>query len=245
MSYANISTLNAADEQEGRLSLCEAKGYRLIPSRFPTIDLYRRVAPPEAWDALFECESMTNPRLRVPTNDGAAGGGQNWNQAPFAYANPKGLTFVRPNDFGVELYATPEGALCASIERRTAFLSECNNPPTEIIARMLLTEFTGEFLDVRGRGAVEAGKDCYALSDRCRGDETLAGIIFKSEMYPFCDAYAIFSQHALRRSTQERHFAYQWDGEKILSVQDSTKPDDPRKNRIDMDRLFSGSRVLG
>lgn len=245
MSYASISTLNAADKKDGSLSLCEAKGYRLIPSRFPTIDLYRRVAPPEAWDALFECESMTNPRFRVATNDGATGGCQNWNQAPFAYANPKGLTFVRPNDFGVELYEKPEGALCASIERRAAFLSECNNPPTEIITRMLVTEFTGEFLDVRGVGPVEAGKGCYALSDRCRDDETLAGIIFKSETYPFCDAYAIFAQHALRRSTQERHFAYQWDGERIIAVQDSSRPDDPRKNRIDMDKLLGGSSLLG
>lgn len=134
MSYASISTPNAAVEQWKRVSLTKAKGYRLIPSRFPTIDLYRRVAPSAAWAALFACESLTNPRLRFTANENedGAGGGQNWNQAPFAYPNPKGLTFVRPNNFGIELFERPEGALCASIERRAAFLSECGNPSTEI-----------------------------------------------------------------------------------------------------------------
>ncbi|HWH83979.1 MAG TPA: RES domain-containing protein, partial [Burkholderiaceae bacterium] len=38
--------------------------HRLIPSRYPTVGLYDRVADPADLDAVFAIESLTNPRLR-------------------------------------------------------------------------------------------------------------------------------------------------------------------------------------
>src|SRR5689334_8160461 len=38
--------------------------FRTIPSRFPTIHLFERIADPADWDALYWLESLTNPRLR-------------------------------------------------------------------------------------------------------------------------------------------------------------------------------------
>jgi len=41
-----------------------APWFRLIPSRFPTVDVYRRVAPADRWPILSEVELLTNPRQK-------------------------------------------------------------------------------------------------------------------------------------------------------------------------------------
>lgn len=38
--------------------------WRIIPSRFPPIQLFERVTEPDDLEAIFELESLTNPRLR-------------------------------------------------------------------------------------------------------------------------------------------------------------------------------------
>lgn len=38
--------------------------WRIIPSQFPPIALFERVTEPDDLEAIFELESLTNPRLR-------------------------------------------------------------------------------------------------------------------------------------------------------------------------------------
>ncbi|HEX8777609.1 MAG TPA: RES domain-containing protein, partial [Rhodanobacter sp.] len=38
--------------------------YRIVPSRFPPVGVYDRIADPADLDALFAIEALTNPRLR-------------------------------------------------------------------------------------------------------------------------------------------------------------------------------------
>ena len=42
---------------------------RVIPSRFPSIGLFERVARPEDFDALYALEAMTNDRIREEVGD--------------------------------------------------------------------------------------------------------------------------------------------------------------------------------
>ena len=42
---------------------------RIVPSRFPPIQLLERVTGPADLEAIFELESMTNPRLRDEVGD--------------------------------------------------------------------------------------------------------------------------------------------------------------------------------
>ena len=74
--------------------------FTLIPSRFPTIDVFARVANDRSGE-LAELESLTNPRLRerdrllsgAQVVDGNGPLLQNWNHAPFTYHNPEGSRF--------------------------------------------------------------------------------------------------------------------------------------------------------
>lgn len=75
--------------------------WRIIPSRFPPIDLFERVADPEDLDAIFELESLTNDRLReevgeihlIPAADCITGRGAGYIMAAFTHRNPTGSRF--------------------------------------------------------------------------------------------------------------------------------------------------------
>ena len=76
--------------------------FRIIPSRFPPIGLFDRVAAPEDLEAVIELESMTNPRLRdeigeiqlVPPDERISGPGTSIIMAAFTHLNPEGSRFT-------------------------------------------------------------------------------------------------------------------------------------------------------
>src|SRR5690625_2335852 len=77
------------------------RAYRIVPSRFPPVGVFDRIADPEDLDALFELESMTNPRLReeagalalVPPDRRIGGPGATPVMAAFTHLNPEGSRF--------------------------------------------------------------------------------------------------------------------------------------------------------
>lgn len=246
---ANILTQNeAVDLTRFRtVSLDETSLYRLIPSRFPPVDLYERIAPSSTWDALYEIESKTNPRLRrQDSSEENVGSSQNWNQAPFAYPQPKGSLFTKRHDTSLIMFATQEAALAVSLRQRTDFLSEGNLPSTEVITRLLITPVTGRFLDVRGDDLNSGDNefDPKLLAESCRHTEGVDGIAFRNPAYLCADAYLILRKSALGHTKQGSHFAYRWDGEQFTNVRDSSGSNDPRENAIDIETLMTGKSVL-
>ena len=75
--------------------------YRIIPSRFPPIQLFERVADPQDLEAVFALEALTNPRLRdevgdirlVPPDERISGPGSSIVMAAFTYLNPQASRF--------------------------------------------------------------------------------------------------------------------------------------------------------
>ena len=76
--------------------------HRIVASRLPTIHLFERVADPADWDALYELESRTNPRIRtqlgelhlVPVADRVSGPNASIVMAPFTHLSPPGTRFT-------------------------------------------------------------------------------------------------------------------------------------------------------
>ena len=81
--------------------------YRLVPSRYPPIDIFERVADRTDWEHLYALEALTNPRLRqeageislVPPERRVTGPGASIVMAPFTHASPH-----RPSRFSAGSY---------------------------------------------------------------------------------------------------------------------------------------------
>lgn len=82
-------------------SLDWAPAYRVIPTRFPAINLFDRVASAEDFDALYALEALTNDRVRtevgmldlVPPQERRFGPGYGPIMAAFTHLNPNGSRF--------------------------------------------------------------------------------------------------------------------------------------------------------
>ncbi len=198
-----------------------APGYRLIPSRFPPVSVYRDLVAPEQVEALVEVENKTNPRLRLqerlmarreaPKLDSAVL--QNWNLAPFTYENPEGTTFFAPERSCLELADTPQTALAVSIARRARFLSRTKEAATALDMRMLKTPVEGRFIDMRQMPAELPQEQRWSLGDGVPAD--VDGILFRPPERPTATAIAVLKGQALGRSIQTTHYRFEWNGVRI------------------------------
>ena len=91
------------------------RSHRLIPTRYPPIDLFERISDPKDWDALIELESLTNPRMRqelgevsfVPKSRRVSGTGASIVMAPFTHVSKDRPTRFSDGTYGV-YYAAKE-----------------------------------------------------------------------------------------------------------------------------------------
>ena len=89
--------------------------WRIVPSRFPPVGLFDRIASPGDLEALFELEGLTNPRLRqelgelslVPPGRRISGPGTTPIMAAFTHPSPQGSRFS-DGSYGV-FYAGKDG----------------------------------------------------------------------------------------------------------------------------------------
>src|SRR5580704_5797157 len=146
---------------ESALALSEVRWqpcFRVIPSRYPTIDLFERVADPAEWEALFWIESLTNSRLRdqvgdielVPAEDRVFGPGGSVIMAPFTHLDPSGSRFA-DGTFGA-FYAAASLATSIAETRfhREVFLRATREGPLELDMRTYLADVAARFTDIRG-----------------------------------------------------------------------------------------------
>lgn len=222
----------------------DQKWRRLIPSRFPPIDIYERLGSPELARAAIDSENRTNPRLLArewlvegsPRVDARSPRLQNWNHAPFAYKNPEGSTFL-DKAFGVmEVADSVEAALAIAVRRREIFLSRTDEPPTNLDMRMLVTRIAGEFADLTGlprdasqRDRRRIGLEVYN-ADGC-------GVLFKCAERPDATCLAVFDNRVVGTTEQAAHYRFVWDGKQIRSVYDFSPPG----NVIERSALITGA----
>ncbi len=208
------------------------KIWRIIPSRFPPIDLFERVADSSEWDALHELESMTNARLRderrilslVPDEDRVYGAGAGYVMAAFAYLNPEGSRF---SDGSYGVYYAGDSLDCAIAETKyhhRRFLSYTNTPATETQMRVLVAELNGKLHDIHVNKKNHKklySSDIYSASQafarKLKGSGS-NGIYYASVRSQEGSCFAIFKPKLISHCRQERHLRYVWDGKNIKDV---------------------------
>lgn len=135
--------------------------WRIIPSRFPPIQLFERVTEPDDLEAIFALESMTNPLLRdevdtislVPPEDRISGPGTSIIMAAFSHLNPAGSRFT-DRTFGVSYAAHDlETAIAETRYHRAHFMRATAQAHMELDMRVYVVDLEGDFHDIRGQKA--------------------------------------------------------------------------------------------
>src|SRR5574337_1032241 len=134
------------------------QAFRIVPSRFPTIGVYDRIADPADLDAVFALEAMTNPRLReeagalqqVAKERRLGGPGSTPVMAAFTHLNPEGSRFS-DGTWGV-FYAAHSVATAVeeTAYHRERFLAATGEPACEIQMRCYRTHLDSRLHDIRG-----------------------------------------------------------------------------------------------
>lgn len=206
--------------------------YRIIPSRFPPIQLFERVADPADLEAVFAVEALTNTRIReevgelqlVARDDRVSGAGSSWIMAPFTHVSAPGGRFSTP-EFGA-YYASRDLATAIAETRyhRARFMAYTSEPPMEIDMRVLRANLSGRLHDARGMGRTHPelyDKLDYtasrALATRLRAAGSM-GIVYDSVRRAGGECSAVLRPPVLSRCRQAQHLAYVWDGAAITDV---------------------------
>jgi RES domain-containing protein len=206
--------------------------WRIIPSRFPPIQLFERVTDPADLDAVLALESLTNDRVRaevgeldlIPLEDRLAGPGTSAIMAAFTHLNRDGSRFS-DGSYGV-YYAgkTLATAIAETRYHREQFMRATAEPPMELDMRVYLADLDTHLHDIRGlRESLPA---MYALDDysasqalgRRLREQNSWGIAYDSVRHEGGECVGVFRPPALRNCRQERHLCYVWDGKRIGSI---------------------------
>jgi hypothetical protein len=203
---------------------------RIIPSRFPPVSLFERVADPADFEQLYEIEALTNPRLRdevgelelVPRGERVFGPGSSYIMASFTHLHPAGGRF-NDGTFGAWYGARDRATAVAETSyHRARFLAATNEPPLSFDMRVLEARLDGRLHDLRG--AVLPA--IYHLTDYGAGQRLgrrlrsagSAGLSFDSVRRAGGECVAIYRPRALSACRQAEHLVYSWDGTRIARV---------------------------
>lgn len=209
-----------------------SSSYRIVPSRFPPVQLFDRVADPADLDAVFAVEALTNARLReelgnlslVPPEERVTGPGASWIMAPFTHISAPGGRFSTPLFgawYGAKERAT---AVAETVYHRARFLAATRQPPIEIDMRVLHATVRAKLHDIRGLG--DTRPELYHLTDysapqsfatALRADGS-KGIVYDSVRRRGGECAAVFTPRAISSCRQGAHLTYVWDGTRIASV---------------------------
>jgi RES domain-containing protein len=210
---------------------------RIIPARFPQINLFERVAGPEDWDILYAVESLTNPRLRdevgdialVPPGERVFGPGASWIMAAFTHRPKPGQGGRFNAEFGTYYCASEEAtAIAETTYHRARFLREARIDHTKIEMRVIRAYL----------GPTDLHDLCnlddpaiYHLSDYSAGQllgaqlqaQQSAGLIYDSVRHPG-ECCAVFKPSVLTNAVHLKYLTYTFENNTITKVEQTTNP---------------------
>lgn len=202
--------------------------HRLVPSRFPPVSLFDRVARAEDLVAVFEVEALTNDRVRdevgelalVPPEERISGPGTTPIMAAFTHLNPEGSRFS-DGSYGVYYCAQQLDTALAEVRYHQArFLRRTNEGPLRLELRLYLADLDARLMDARKLAECHRPDD-YAPSQRvgiAQRVEGRDGILYRSVRHAGGTCAAVFRPRLLSRCRQSRHYAFHFDGKDVVAI---------------------------
>jgi len=218
------------DLPEARLNWNPA--YRVIPTRFPAVNIFDRVASADDFEALYALEAMTNDRVRdevgaielVAPAERLYGPGSGPIMAAFTHLNPAGSRFS-DGSYGVFYCARSRDTAVAETRFHSAkFLAATNEAPIRLQMRLYRVKAKGQVADLRRMGRDSTGildPDDYgpgqALGRRLRA-EGAGGLAYPSVRHKGGECLAAFRPRLLSDCLHAAYLEYHWNGREIEAV---------------------------
>lgn len=202
--------------------------YRLVPSRFPPVGLFDRVASADDLEAVFWVQSLTNPRLRqelgsiasVLAADRVFGHGSTPGMAAFCYLNPDGSRFSN-GTWGVYYAASSLAVAVAEVSyHRARFLAATAQAALEVDMRSYVGRVTKPLHDLRPKTwrhlhDPEVYGPSQAMAATLREQQSW-GVAYHSVRDPGGQCVALFRPPGIDLPVVPgAHVALCWDGQAI------------------------------
>jgi len=203
------------------------KACRLIPTRYPTVGVFDRIAAAADLEALLELEAWTNDRLSaelgilhvVPRAEWVVGRPMaSVVMGAFCHPRPGGGRFSSTDRGAWYGARTLETALAESIYHRTRELAEVGAFETRMQMRLYHADFRAAFHDIRPRRQAFAplyDPESYAVSQRL-GRELLEqgsnGVVYRSVRHEGGECLACFRPKLVLNVRVAAHYEYRWEG---------------------------------
>ncbi len=204
--------------------------YRIIPTRYPAIYLFDRVASAADFDALYALEAMTNERLReetgrielVPKEDRVYGAGSGPIMAAFTHLNPQGSRFS-DGTFGVFYAASRRATAVAETKHHHArFLRATAEGPMHLPMRLYGVDVEGRLHDLRRHeDPAVLDPDSWAASQRLGASlraQGSSGVGYRSVRDPRGQCAGLFKPRLAKNCVEIARLLYVWDAEAFADV---------------------------
>lgn len=207
-------------------------GYRIIPTRFPSIFLFDRVANQDEFDALNAIEAMTNSRLRdengelslVPENERLFGKGSGPIMAAFTHLNPSGSRFS-DGSYGI-FYAAKEKetSIAGTRFHSEKFMRATNEEPIYLQMRLYRVQIKGEVIDLNSytkKYPDILSPTSYATSQaigKTIREQNANGILYPSVRHQGGNCVAALKTTILSGCVHASYLEYHWNGAEINYV---------------------------
>lgn len=214
------------------ISLEATRGFRLINSKLPTIEIFNDVADPQEFQDLYDLQAMTNPRLSQEVGDldyidlseipwGIPG--CHYAAASFTHVPPDGSRFSS-GDYGVLYMADTMDTALAEVEyHQGKYLANVEDLKFDrLIFRGLACTFSGDA--VHDATELSVTHDIYhpedysqsrALGARLRAGGS-EGIRYWSVRHPGAVCWGLFTPRKVRSIVQTAHYEFILRGGKIV-----------------------------
>jgi hypothetical protein len=206
--------------------------HRVIPSRFPPINLFERIADASDLDAIIELESRTNDRLRdasgeialVPRDERVVGPGSGYVMAAFTHPSPSGGRFNAPHVGAWYAARRLSTALAETRHHREGFMRATKQGPMSLDMRVLESDVDARLYDIRG--LQQQLPDVYAPDDYTASQALAAsvrtaggdGMAYDSVRECGGQCVAVFRPSRVRGCRSTAHVTYVWDGERVSDI---------------------------
>jgi hypothetical protein len=199
---------------------------RLIPTRYPSVGLFDRVATPDDLDIVMELEAWTNDRISnelgllhtIPRDEWVTGRPMaSVIMAAFCHPRPGGARFSDERRGAWYAGRTVDTALAESVYHRSNEIAEVGHFDTRMQLRLYHADFSAPFHDIRAGRAFAGAYDpeSYERSQalaRTLRESGSNGIVYRSVRDEDGECVACFRPPLVLNVRVAAHYEYRWEG---------------------------------